>query len=286
LKDYQKYSADTTWSDLFEINEQGLIVLKNFDKTIANLYNGKVNELTTMNAEIESLFTKEPNLKHKATSKDIITNRGRVFKAGVWTDPDGGEDVTEYLDLAEAIYDLDTEEGWKKTVEKLMEYYDISAELADSILHWWTTADPAEKTLDGFKDFLTTLSDGNEELVKYFEDQSRRAQAEFALEKYTSDNFSKAQTIRTLAGTPSIQSLGETAIAYGAITGQPVYKKDENGKIAVDDKNKPIVDYYEYDWDTFFNNFEGISIDSYGEILITDPAAYAASLIETLGETD
>jgi hypothetical protein len=33
--------SDVAWADVFEVNEEGLIVLKDFEKTVADLYNEK-----------------------------------------------------------------------------------------------------------------------------------------------------------------------------------------------------------------------------------------------------
>jgi hypothetical protein len=55
FKEYQQFYKNSIWSDLFTINEEGLLVLKNFDRIIQELYDGKISELNSINEEILSV---------------------------------------------------------------------------------------------------------------------------------------------------------------------------------------------------------------------------------------
>ena len=248
-------NSNLQWEDVFKYNEDGLLVLKDFNETMKQLFAQEIAKANKLRDEISTTIA---NLKLE-DADSMFTGTGEL-KGTDGTVIQRGDNPANYITQVEDIL---------KSQYKLTE---TQATAAAAMIE-----SGAIKSREQLIAFLEQQGITLGATVDYYNRELEKIFGAHSLGDYISSQR-YATPISQITSLNSLESWGNYALENNLIKGKPVWEEDSAG-------NK-IISSYEYDWKDYFSNLHGVSVDKYGELTITEPAAYAQSLVTMLNESD
>ena len=243
----KKFGENTTWEDIFTINKEGLIILKNFDTALDTLYQKRVEELEQatqglaiiQDATLDSGLN--PFFNHLVTTKNQLLAEDNVI-----TDAEQKNWINDFSSLL------------------IKNGYELDQTTIDSMISWVTNTE--NPTIDSFLAYIETLIGSNEKLAEYFETQKNILQAETDFNSYFDEHYGAGNARKSLTDTPTLKNIKDYAISANLI----------EEREAINDAGET---YKYYDWEEYFSGLTGITIDSLGDVEITDADSFVRSIV-------
>lgn len=192
----------SSWNDVFRINEEGVIVLKDFNATFANIYSSQISDIQSLTDELGKIDLENVDADFSAEKVYNALGLNEISQAALNDETYGAEAQ------AELRSDLIKQFGFTET-------------LADSIVGW--AAGTTDLTSTEFIEWLETMGEQGLALIDYLKDQQERIKQQGDYTTYFDNKYKGNQTAKNLITSPSLESLRDYAIQHGKVS------KDEAG---------------------------------------------------------
>lgn len=187
----------SSWDDVFKINEEGIIVLRDFNTTFANIYGSQISDIQALTDEIGKIDLENANADISAEKVYNALNLNEISQAALNDKTYGSE--------AQAELRAD-----------LVKQFGFTESIADSIVGW--AAGTTDLTSTAFIDWLKTMGEQGQALIDYLNDQQERIKQQGDYTTYFDSKYKGNQTTKNLISSPSLENLKDYAIQYGKIS--------------------------------------------------------------------
>ena len=236
-----KQLDDQTWEDVFETTEDGLIVLKDYNKTLDDLYSDDAQKFKDLAAEIKDLT--EVN-----TETGLLDTQIAAFK--------------QLKQFREQGVDLTDPANQEHLASQLTTILGISDSLAGDIISWASTAENV--TQESFDAYLESLFGSATAAAEYLGNMIDKNKQEAAYNKYYKDNYGAIDKAREAIESPSLEAIKDYAITTGKIE----QYKDSKGN----------YDWARYFSELEGDSAKGFNISKFGTVTVTDATAAVEAL--------
>ena len=227
------------WNNVFEYTQDGLIVLKNYEETIEELYGDKIDQFSGLTDEINRFKQTSLGQTESQLEKVAKTIQNAAGQGVDYTDQEGANDLTTYLDQLS-----------------------ISDSLASEILTWAQTT--KEYTSNSLMEYLNTLAEISSEAADFLSQTIEKNKQETAFKDYIRDNYEGVETLQNVLESPSLEAIKDYAITTGKIE----QYKDAEGN----------YEWERYFDDLEGDSAKGFNISEFGTVTVTDATAAVEAL--------
>lgn len=187
----------SSWDDVFKINEEGIIVLRDFNTTFANIYGSQISDIQALTDEIGKIDLENANADISAEKVYNALGLNEISQAALNDKTYGSE--------AQAILRAD-----------LVTQFGFTESIADSIVGW--AAGTTDLTSTAFIDWLKTMGEQGQALIDYLNDQQERIKQQGDYTTYFDSKYKGNQTTKNLITSPSLENLRDYAIQHGKVS--------------------------------------------------------------------
>ena len=227
------------WNNVFEYTQDGLIVLKNYEETIEELYGDKIDQFSGLTDEINRFKQTSLGQTESQLEKVAKTIQNAAGQGVDYTDQQGADELTTYLDQLS-----------------------ISDSLASEILTWAQTT--KEYTSNSLMEYLNTLAETSSEAADFLSQTIEKNKQETAFKNYIRDNYEGTETLQNVLESPSLEAIKDYAISTGKIE----QYKDAEGN----------YDWASYFGSLEGDSAKGFNISEFGTVTVTDATAAVEAL--------
>ena len=192
----------SSWNDVFRINEEGVIVLKDFNTTFTSIYSSQISDIQSLTDELGKIDLKNVDADFSAE---------KVYNAL------GLNEISQTA-LNDETYGMEAQAELRSD---LVKQFGFTESLADSIVGW--AAGTTDLTSTAFIDWLKTMGEQGQALIDYLNDQQERIKQQGDYTTYFDNKYKGNQTAKNLMTSPSLESLRDYAIQHGKVS------KDKTG---------------------------------------------------------
>lgn len=192
----------SSWDQIFRINEEGVIVLKDFNTTFTSIYSSQISNIQSLTDELGKIDLENVDTDFSAEKVYNILGLNEISQAALNDKTYGAE--------AQADLRLD-----------LVRIFGFKESFADSIVGW--AAGTTDLTSTAFINWLKTMGEQSQALIDYLNDQQERIKQQGDYTTYFDNKYKGNQTTKNLMTSPSLDSLRDYAIQHGKVP------KDEAG---------------------------------------------------------
>lgn len=231
--------SEEEFGNIFEIKD-GKILLKDFNSAFGMLYDKQFENLASITSSVNTMVTEIGKDSYEFMDSMRIDHKAEI------------DNIDSLEERAAMKTDLASD---------LVRMLGIDTGLADEAADW--LIDNVNATDAEFIEWLKSKGVVAEQATEYLEQARTRQLASFSFDNWFKDSYGDKNTLKGLTENPTLEAIKDYAIDNNLVTG-------------VDTDADGLID--SYNWDTYFSTLQGVAIDAFGNMTITDAEAFYLSV--------